>query len=83
MTALERSRYARDPETYTADRFTADLSLLEESLSAGVTPRDVRRAAWWPISVTGRRTSWRSRSRQAPAGTPHHETSRAVDELVG
>ena len=81
--ALEQSRYARDPETFTADRFAGDLSLVEESLSAGVTPRDVRRAAWWPASVTGRRTSWRARSRQAPAGTQHPDTGRAVDELVG
>ena len=81
--ALEQSRYARDPETFTADRFAGDLSLVEESLSAAVTPRDVRRAAWWPASVTGRRTSWRARSRQAPAGTQHHDTGRAVDELVG
>ena len=83
MLALEQSRYARDPETFTADRFAGDLSLVEDSLSAGVTPRDVRRAAWWPASVTGRRTSWRARSRQAPAGAPHHDTGRAVDELVG
>jgi hypothetical protein len=82
--ALERSRYARDPETFTAGRSAADLSLVEESLAAGVTPRDVRRAAWWPASVTGRRrTSWRTRSRQAPGGTPDRETSRTDDQLVG
>ena len=60
--ALEHSRYARDPETFTADRFHQDADLVEEALAAGVTPRDVRRAAWWPPSVVGRRTSWRSRS---------------------
>lgn len=84
--ALERSRYARDPETFTAERFREDAALVEQSLAAGVTPRDVRRAAWWPASVAGRRTSWRprprsqSRSTQTPVG---HETSRTVDELVG
>jgi transglutaminase-like putative cysteine protease len=84
--ALERSRYARDPETFTADRFHADAATVEESLAAGVTPRDVRRAAWWPASVVGRRTSWRptwssgSRTTETPVD---HETSRTVDELVG
>lgn len=82
VAALEHSRYARDPETFTAERFHHDLALVEESLAAGVTPREARRAAWWPASVTGRRTTWRS---QAPAGgTPvDHETSRTVDELIG
>jgi transglutaminase-like putative cysteine protease len=85
VVALERSRYARDPEIFTADRFREDLSLVEEALAAGVTPREVRRAAWWPASVVGRRASWRSRPRatQGPGGTPDHETSRTVDELVG
>lgn len=84
--ALERSRYARDPETFTAERFREDAILVEQSLAAGVTPHDVRRAAWWPASVVGRRTSWRPRSRsesrstQTPVG---HETTRTVDELVG
>jgi hypothetical protein len=94
--AIERSRYARDPETYTAARFAADAGLVEESLSAGVTPRDVRRAAWWPASVVGRRTSWRRRSGKGdetadshgtdPHGTDtplEHETARTVDELIG
>jgi transglutaminase-like putative cysteine protease len=86
--ALERSRYSRDPEIFTADRFHGDFALVEESLAAGVTPRDVRRAAWWPSSVVGtrRRTSWRPRSQaRAPqAEVPvDHETSRTVDELVG
>jgi transglutaminase-like putative cysteine protease len=81
--ALEHSRYARDPETFTADRFLAELTLVEESLAAGVTPRDARRAAWWPSSVTGR-TSRRSRSLARSGGTPvDHETSRTVDELIG
>ena len=35
--------------------------LVEEALAAGVTPREVRRASWWPASVVGRRTSWRPR----------------------
>lgn len=95
--ALEHSRYARDPESFTAARFREDAALVEESLAAGVTPRDVRRAAWWPPSVVGRRTSWRplasaraGRGRGAAArtgtgsGTPvDHETSRTVDELIG
>ncbi|SED32121.1 Transglutaminase-like superfamily protein [Nocardioides exalbidus] len=81
--ALERSRYSRDPETFTAERFTADLALVEESLAAGVTPREARRAAWWPASVAGRRTSWRPRSRSSQTETSDHETSRTVDELVG
>jgi hypothetical protein len=85
VVALERSRYARDPEVFTADRFRTDLTLVEESLAAGVTPREVRRATWWPASVVGRRTSWRPRSRavQVATGAPDHETSRTVDELVG
>ena len=83
--ALERSRYARDPEAFTADRFAADLSVVEESLAAGVTPREVRRATWWPASVVGRRTSWRLRPRsgRATTTTPDHESTRTVDELVG
>ncbi|GAB3035729.1 transglutaminase [Nocardioides flavus (ex Wang et al. 2016)] len=83
VAALEHSRYARDPETFTADRFADDLVIVEEALAAGVTPREVRRAAWWPASVAGRRTSWRSRTRagQTRAGATADETS--VDELVG
>jgi transglutaminase-like putative cysteine protease len=86
--ALERSRYSRNPELFTADKFHEDAALVEESLAAGVTPRDVRRATWWPSSVVGRRrrTSWRPRSqaRAAQAEVPvDHETSRTVDELVG
>jgi transglutaminase-like putative cysteine protease len=84
--ALEHSRYARDPETFTAERFRAEAELVEESLAAGVTPRDVRRAAWWPVSVVGRRTSWRrarSQSRSSQGTPVDHETSRTVDELIG
>ncbi|MDT0185487.1 DUF3488 and transglutaminase-like domain-containing protein [Microbacterium sp. ARD31] len=86
VAALERSRYARDPETFTADRFHADAALVEEALAAGVTPRDVRRAQWWPASVVGRRTSWRPRRSSVARATEtpvDHETSRTVDELVG
>ncbi|NPD06809.1 transglutaminase domain-containing protein [Nocardioides sp. zg-1308] len=88
VVALEHSRYARDPETFTADRFAGDASLVEESLAAGVPPRDVRRAAWWPASVVGRRTSWRRpgrppRSSRTRTATPDGETTRTVDELVG
>ena len=84
--ALEHSRYARNPETFTAERFRAEAELVEESLAAGVTPRDVRRAAWWPASVVGRRTSWRrprSQSRSSQGTPVDHETSRTVDELIG
>jgi transglutaminase-like putative cysteine protease len=94
--ALERSRYARDPETFTAEPFVADAALVEESLAAGVTPREVRRAHWWPASVVGRRTSWRRRASRGDSGVaehatdPHgtdtpldHETTRTVDELIG
>ncbi len=91
--ALEHSRYARDPESFTAARFHADAALVEQSLSAGVTPRDVRRAAWWPPSVAGRRRSWRprvstragrGRGMSARAAAPvDHETTRTVDELIG
>ncbi|NYE38494.1 transglutaminase-like putative cysteine protease [Nocardioides cavernae] len=84
--ALERSRYARDPESFTADRFVGDLELVEKSLAAGVTPREVRRAAWWPASVAGgrrlpRRT--RTRAERGPTSTPDRESTRTVDELVG
>ena len=61
-------------------------TLVEESLAAGVSPRVVRRAQWWPASVVGRRTSWRpSRSggSRTTATPVDHETSRTVDELVG
>lgn len=85
VAALEHSRYARDPETFTADRFADDLTLVEDALAAGVTPREVRRAAWWPASVVGRRTSWRSRTRtgQARSDVGADEAGRSVDELVG
>ena len=84
VAAIERSRYARDPETFTAERFAGDASLVEQALAAGVTPRDVRRATWWPASVVGRRTSWRPRSQSRSAQAPvDRETSRTADELVG
>lgn len=85
VAALEHSRYARDPETFTADRFADDLTLVEDALAAGVTPREVRRAVWWPASVVGRRTSWRSRTRtgQARSDATADEAGRSVDELVG
>jgi transglutaminase-like putative cysteine protease len=83
--ALEHSRYARNPETFTADRFHDDAVLVEEALAAGVTPRDRRRATWWPASVAGRRTSWRLRQQSRPAQgeTSAPETSRTVDQLIG
>ena len=85
VVALERSRYARDPESFTAEQHAGDAVLVEQALAAGVTPREVRRAAWWPASVVGRRTSWRPRSRsdRAQTETPGHESARTVDELVG
>lgn len=85
VVALERSRYARDPESFTAVQHAHDAELVEQALVAGVTPREVRRASWWPASVVGRRTTWRPRSRSGTAQTetPDHETSRTVDELVG
>lgn len=82
VAALERSRYARDPESYTADRFRADAELVEESLAAGVTPREARRATWWPASVVGLRTSRRARSRAA-AASADPQSAQTVDELVG
>lgn len=86
--ALEHSRYSRDPERFTAERFRAEAELVEASLAAGVTPRAARRAAWWPASVTGGRTTWRlrpqSRSGRASGETPiDHESSRTVDQLIG
>lgn len=82
---LEHSRYSRDPETFSAERFADEARLVEAALNAGVTPREVRRATWWPASVVGRRTSWRPRQgRTAQTQTPvDPETSRTVDELVG
>lgn len=85
--ALEHNRYSRDPESVTAQRFRDDAELVEESLAAGVTPRDVRRAAWWPPSVVGRRRSWPTRS-SARSGrsrteTPVDHETRTVDELIG
>ena len=35
VAALEQSRYARDPETFTADRFADDLALVEEGIEIG------------------------------------------------
>ena len=85
VSALERSRYARDPETFTADHLAGDLVLVEESLAAGVTSREARRAEWWPTSVVGRRRSWRPRALagRASTTTPDHESNRTVDEMVG
>ncbi len=85
VVALERSRYARDPESFTAAQHAHDADRVEQALVAGVTPREVRRASWWPASVVGRRTTWRPRGRAGTAQTetPDHETSRTVDELVG
>ena len=82
---LEHSRYSRNPETFAAEQFAGDARVVEDALAAGVTPREVRRAQWWPVSVVGRRRSWRPRSSRAPQSrTPvDHETSRTVDELVG
>lgn len=81
---LEHSRYSRNPETFTAERFADDARVVEESLAAGVTPRDVRRAQWWPASVVGRRRTWRPRvSRTAQTKTPVDNEARTVDELVG
>ncbi len=86
--ALEHSRYARDPELFTAERFRADAELVETSLLAGVTPHDARRAVWWPPSVAGRRTSWRPRprprsGRARPDTTADRANIRRVDELIG
>ncbi|HEU4336458.1 MAG TPA: DUF3488 and transglutaminase-like domain-containing protein [Nocardioides sp.] len=85
VTSLERSRYARNPESFSAEHLVGDLALVEESLVAGVTAREARRAEWWPASVVGRRRSWRPRSRsgRATTATPDRETVRTVDELVG
>jgi transglutaminase-like putative cysteine protease len=85
VSVLEHSRYSRNPETFTAERFAGDAGVVEAALAAGVTPREVRRATWWPASVVGRRTSWRPRpSRTTQPQTPvDHETSRTVDELIG
>jgi transglutaminase-like putative cysteine protease len=82
---LEHSRYSREPETFTAERFAGDAQVVEAALAAGVTPREVRRATWWPTSVVGRRTSWRPRpTRTTQTRTPvDPDTSRTVDELVG
>jgi len=83
--SLELSRYARDPETFTAHELVGDLALVEEALTAGVTSREARRAEWWPASVVGRRRSWRprGRARRATTTTPDRESTRTVDELVG
>ena len=81
--ALERSRYSRNPESFTAEQFHADAALVEESLAAGVTPRVVRRAAWWPTSVVGRGVRRRPRARQAAPSSTDLENARTVDELVG
>ena len=85
--ALEHSRYSRHPERFTAERFAGDADLVEQALAAGVTPREARRAQWWPASVVGRRTSWRpraSRSTRSQTDTPvDTEATRTVDELVG
>ena len=83
VVALERSRYACDPESFTAEDHARDALLVEESLAAGVTPREVRRAAWWPASVVGRRMTWRPRTRRSRSETPDRESARTVDELVG
>ena len=86
VSALERSRYARNPETVTAERLLADAEQVEAALAAGVAPRDVRRAAWWPPSVTRRRTTWRPRAlvgRRRGGGSAGRASSPALDELLG
>jgi hypothetical protein len=84
VSVLEHSRYSRNPDTFTADRFAGDARVVEESLTAGVTPREVRRAQWWPSSVVGRRTSWRARAARPPqTPAPADLETRTVDELVG
>lgn len=81
--ALERSRYSRSPESFSAEEFHADAALVEESLAAGVTPRVLRRAAWWPTSVVGRGVRRRPRAAQAAPSSTDLEHARTVDELVG
>lgn len=84
VAALEQSRYSREPESYTADRFVADLEVVERSLAAGVTPREERRAQWWPASVVGtRRRSWRLRRGASDASADTTARERGADELVG
>ena len=79
---LERSRYSRSPEVCDAEKLLEDAALVEESLSAGVSPRLARRAVWWPRSVVGRVV--RSRRRvEVPQAPTDHGHVRTVDELVG
>ena len=81
--ALERSRYSRNPESFTAEQFHADVATVEESLAAGVSPRAVRRAAWWPASVVGQGVRRRPRATQTAPSSTDLENARTVDELVG
>ena len=81
--ALERSRYSRNPESFTAEQFHADALLVEESLAAGVSPRAVRRATWWPASVVGRGLRRRPRATQPEPSSTDLENARTVDEMVG
>ncbi|MCY7399815.1 MAG: DUF3488 and transglutaminase-like domain-containing protein [Nocardioides sp.] len=81
--ALERSRYSRNPKSFTADEFHADVAAVEESLAAGVSPRVVRRAAWWPASVVGVTLRRRPRAVEVTPSSTDLEGSRTVDELVG
>ncbi len=80
--ALEQSRYSRAPEMFTADQFHADAARVESALSAGVSGRTRRRAAWWPASVLGR-SVLRRRARRTPTGAIDHESAYTVDEMVG
>ena len=81
--ALERSRYSRNPGAFTAEQFHADAATVEEALAAGVSPRVVRRAAWWPASVVGRGVRRRPRAVAPAPSSTDLENARTVDEMVG
>lgn len=84
VSALERSRYARAGDPGAPESVLGDATLVEESLTAGVSPRARRRATWWPSSVL--RPLHRGRTRASggkSATTPDAESVRTLDELVG
>ena len=81
---LERSRYSATRRPSTAEQFARRRALVEEALAAGVTPRDVRRAAL--VAGLGRRTPYvlaPALVAPRPDRDAVDETSRTVDELVG
>ncbi|CAM3536795.1 transglutaminaseTgpA domain-containing protein [Nocardioides dubius] len=76
---VERSRYAARPESVEVAGLRALTEQVAESLAAGVTPRDRRRATWLPRSLWRRPTALAPTSDQMPS---HEESGTQSDHLL-